>query len=173
MARNVGAFTEFAAAQTRPLLRTAWLMTGDWHLAQDLVQDTLARMFETWDRAGGLDSPGAYAHVVLVRTYISKRRRRSFFEQPSEIVQERAALGDQVEVRVVLREALAGLRPGDRAVLVLRYLLDRSVEQVAYDLAISPAAVRARCKRALDRLRLALGDRQLLDLAVDDERTTQ
>ena|SRR6266542_1410652 len=171
MARDVGAFTGFAAAQARPLLRTAWLMTGDWHLAQDLVQDTLARMFETWDGPSGLDSPEAYAHVVLVRTYISKRRRRSFFEQPTGIVQERAAVGDQVEVRVevrvVLRQALAGLRPGDRAVLVLRYLLDRSVEQVAYDIDISPAAVRTRSKRALDRLRLALGDRQLLDLAAD------
>src|SRR6266700_8358620 len=102
MARYLGAFTAFAAAQARPLLRTAWLMSGDWYLAQDLVQDTLARMFETWDRAGGLDSPEAYAHVVLVRTYISKRRRRSFFERPSEIVHERAAVGDQVEVRVVL-----------------------------------------------------------------------
>ena len=167
MARDVGAFTGFAAAQARPLLRTAWLMTGDWHLAQDLVQDTLARMFETWDGPSGLDSPEAYAHVVLVRTYISKRRRRSFFEQPTGIVQERAAVGDQVEVRVVLRQALAGLRPGDRAVLVLRYLLYRSVEQVAYDIDISPAAVRTRSKRALDRLRLALGDRQLLDLAAD------
>jgi RNA polymerase sigma-70 factor (sigma-E family) len=167
MARNLDAFTEFAAAQARPLLRTAWLMTGDWHLAQDLVQDTLARMFETWDRPCGLDSPAAYAHVVLVRTYISKRRRRSFFEQPIEVVRECEAIRDQVEVRVVLRDGLAGLRPGDRAVLVLRYLLDRSVEQVAYDIGISPAAVRTRSKRALERLRLTLGDRQLLDLAVE------
>jgi RNA polymerase sigma factor (sigma-70 family) len=121
-------------------------------------------MFEAWDRPCGLDSPAAYAHVVLVRTCISRRRRRSFFERPTGIVQEGETVDDQIEVRMVLRDALVGLRRGDRAVLVLRYLLDRSVEQVAYDLAISPAAVRTGAKRALERLRLALGDRQLLEL---------
>jgi DNA-directed RNA polymerase specialized sigma24 family protein len=103
-------------------------------------------MFEAWDRPCGLDSPAAYAHVVLVRTCISRRRRRSFFERPTGIVQEGETVDDQIEVRMVLRDALVGLRRGDRAVLVLRYLLDRSVEQVAYDLAISPAALRTGAK---------------------------
>jgi RNA polymerase sigma-70 factor (sigma-E family) len=163
-------FVLFAQARAKPLLRTAWLLTGDWHLAQDLVQETLARMFETWPRRRGIDNLDAYAQTVLVRTYLALRRRRSFFERPSISGQPGAELGDpavmadQTDLRMVLVAALAKLSPGDRAVLVLRYLGDRSVEQVALDLNRRPAAIRSMSKRALERLRTTLGADRLSEL---------
>jgi RNA polymerase sigma-70 factor (sigma-E family) len=166
-------FVEFARARTRPLLRTAWLLTGDWHLAQDLVQETLARMFQSWPRvagsagARGIDNPDAYAQTVLVRTYLALRRRRSFFERPTAELGEPPAVPDHTDLRLVLVAALGELSPGDRAVLVLRYLCDRSVEQVAGDLDRRPAAVRSMTKRALDRLRIHLGAAQVAELQLE------
>jgi RNA polymerase sigma-70 factor (sigma-E family) len=164
-------FVEFARARTRPLLRTAWLLTGDWHLAQDLVQETLARMFQSWHRvaagASGIENPDAYAQTVLVRTYLALRRRRSFFEHPTAVLAEPPARPDQTDLRLVLVAALGQLSPGDRAVLVLRYLCDRSVEQVAGDLDRRPDAVRSMTKRALDRLRVHLGAEQVAELQLE------
>ncbi len=157
MSRDAGSFTVFATAQARPLMKTALVLANDWHAAQDLVQETLARMFEAWDRVDGIDAPEAYAHVVLVRTFISQRRRRSFWERPFGTTANAPATLDDPALRVVLADALAKLEPRDRAVLVLRYLRDRSVEQVAMDLGKSPAAIRAQSKRALQRLRAVLG----------------
>jgi RNA polymerase sigma-70 factor (sigma-E family) len=165
MSGDAASFTVFATAQARPLMKTAVVLANDWHAAQDLVQDTLARMFETWDRVDGIDTPEAYAHVVLVRTFISQRRRRSFWERPFDATADRPATADDPALRVVLADALAKLEPRDRAVLVLRYLRDRSVEQVAIDLDKRPAAIRAHSKRALERLRAVLGAESLHELA--------
>ncbi len=160
-------FIAFVRTQGRPLLRTAWVLTGDWHAAQDLVQETLARMYSTWDRPGGLDSPQAFAHVVMVRTFISQRRRRMFWERPTEAIPDARSADAPVERRLVLQQALARLRADDRAVLVLRYVQDRSVEQVAQDLGKTPGAIRIHAMRALERLRGVLGADQLTDLSQD------
>jgi RNA polymerase sigma-70 factor (sigma-E family) len=161
-------FVEFATARTPALLRTGWLLCGNWHQAQDLVQETLARMFSTWRRGGPdrLANPAAYAQVVLVRTYLSARRLRRFHEQPAELTgDDLPAHTEDATVRVAIAQALAQLAPRDRAVLVLRYLHDRSVDQVAADLGQSPSAVRTQSRRALHRLRTLIGDEQLADLA--------
>lgn len=165
MSRHDDGFAEFAAARARPMLQTAWLLTGDRYLAQDLVQDALARMFQVWGRRGSIDSPEAYAQTVLVRTYLSMRRRRMFFERPAPDIPDLAERKDDPDLRLTLESALTLLSPGDRAVLVLRYLCDRSVEQVAVDLNRSPAAIRNLSKRALARLRTALGDDYLAELS--------
>jgi RNA polymerase sigma-70 factor (sigma-E family) len=151
-------FEEFALARTPHLFRTAWLLTGDRHLAEDLVQETLAKMYRAWRGIRRIDNPSAYAHSVLARTFISHRRRRSSTERPIADVPDAAVPGPDPAVRLVLRDALALLEPLDRAVLVLRYFEDRSVEQVALDLGRSNGAVRTRTSRALDRLRTVLGD---------------
>jgi RNA polymerase sigma-70 factor (sigma-E family) len=156
-------YLEFAAARSRPLLRTACLLTGDWHLAEDLVQETLATMYRSWWRINRTHSPVAYANTVLVRTYLSHRRRRSASEAPSDRLPEQALREDDAALRLTLLRALDELSPRDRAVLVLRYWEDRSVEETARALRVSPDAVRTRCQRALQRLRGALGD-QLTDL---------
>jgi RNA polymerase sigma-70 factor (sigma-E family) len=151
-------FEEFAHARTSHLYRTAWLLVGDAHHAEDLVQETLAKMYRAWRGISRIDNPAAYAQTVMVRTFVSQRRRKSLTEQPYAEVPEIAEHRDDAELRVSIQKALAGLAPLDRAVLVLRFFEDRSVEQVALDLARSPGAIRTRTYRALDRLRAVLGD---------------
>ena len=68
------------------MFRTAWLLTGDWHLAEDLVQETLGRLFVRWSTVAAADSPAAYAQTVLLRSYLGRRRRRSFHERPTEVL---------------------------------------------------------------------------------------
>ncbi|WP_433018305.1 SigE family RNA polymerase sigma factor [Kribbella sp. CA-294648] len=150
-------FEEFARARTAQLYRTAWLLTGDRHHAEDLVQETLAKMFRAWRGVQRIDNPSAYAQTVLARTFISQRRRRSWGEQPVASMPERAERPGDPALRISLQNALAELSPLDRAVLVLRFFEDRSVEQVALDLGKNAGAIRTRTSRALDRLRAVLG----------------
>jgi RNA polymerase sigma-70 factor (sigma-E family) len=171
MSRSHEEFEEFAVARTPQLYRAAWLMCGDAHRAEDLVQDTLAKVYVRWHRRLGppIEHPVAYAHTTLARTFISAQRRRSTHETPiehlPEPVEPDARDGDAV-TRLALRAALEELAPMDRAVLVLRYLEDVSVAETAEALGVSPGAVRNRTVRALDRLRAVLGPslRDLLEI---------
>jgi RNA polymerase sigma-70 factor (sigma-E family) len=151
-------FEEFARAHTPRLYRTAWLLAGDSHHAEDLVQETLGKLYRSWQRLRHVDNIPAYAHTVLTRTYISQRRRRSWAEHPTAAIPDRADRQGDPELRLSLQRALAELPPLDRAVLVLRFFEDRSVEQVARDLGKNAGAVRTRTSRALNRLRTVLGE---------------
>ncbi|MEU4197187.1 SigE family RNA polymerase sigma factor [Kribbella sp. NPDC026611] len=153
--RSTEDFEEFARARIPHLYRTAWLLTGDRHHAEDLVQDTLANLLRTWHK---IDNPEAYARTALVRTYISQRRRKSWSERPTADLPETAERPGDPELRMALQSALAELAPLDRAVLVLRFFEDRSVEQVALDLGKNASAITTRTARALGRLRAVLGD---------------
>nr|WP_246086996.1 SigE family RNA polymerase sigma factor [Nocardioides humi] len=152
-------FDAFARAEAAPLYRAAWLLCGHRAEAEDLVQETLAKVYVRMHRRIGprLDNPAAYAQTVLTRTFISGRRRRSSTETPyADLPGLEAAGGDHAattDLRVALVEALADLSPTDRAVVVLRYLDDLSVEQVADALGLTPGAVRNRSMRALARMR--------------------
>lgn len=157
-------YLEFAIARSGPLFRTACLLTGDWHLAEDLVQETLAKMYRSWRRVSRAGSPVAYADTVLVRTFLSQRRLRSSTERPSDRLPDAAGPARDAELRMALLDGLARMSARDRAVLVLRYWEDRSVDDTAQVLRMSPGAVRAQSKRALQRLRTLLGG-QLADLA--------
>lgn len=152
-------FGEFAAGRARHLYRSACLLTsGDVHLAEDLVQETLGRMYVLWGRIHRIDNPAAYAQTVLVRTFLTHRRRRSTAERPlAELPDSVMSQGDDPALRLALLHALAQLAPKDRAVVVLRYWEDRSIEETAEALQVSSAAVRTRCVRALGKLREQLG----------------
>lgn len=158
-------FEEFALARIPQLHRSAWLLCGDAHRAEDLVQETLAKVYVRWHRrlGGPIENPAAYAQTCLVRVYISAQRRRSQHERPVESLVEQAAADGDTDLRVALAGALAALQPLDRAVLVLRYLDDRPVAEVAEVLGCSQGAVRNRTLRALDRLRDVFGP-SLVDL---------
>ena len=151
------AFRHFAAANAAALFRSALLLTTDWHRAEDLVQDTLARMYRIWGGIGRIDNPAAYAQTVLARQFLSQRRRRSAGELPTATLPEALVADGDADLRIALLAALRRLSPSDRAVIVLRYLADRSVEQVAIDLDRSPSAVKVQSMRALARLRAQLG----------------
>ncbi|MBY8882277.1 SigE family RNA polymerase sigma factor [Actinacidiphila acidipaludis] len=160
------AYKQFAAARAGQLFRSACLLVGgDTHLAEDLVQETLGRMYVVWGRMGKVDNPAGYAQTVLVRIFLTHQRRRSSRESPAADLPDRAgrdSSGD-ASLRVTLLAALSALPPKDRAVLVLRYWEDRSVEETAAVLQSSPGAVRTRTTRALARLRREL-DGSLVDL---------
>lgn len=146
-------FEQFALARSGDLYRQAWAMCGDRHRAEDLVQETLAKVFVKWRR---IDTPYAYSQRTLLRTYLSARRRRSSTEQPREHLPETAQVCDPMsesDLRMSLRAALSGLSRLDRAVLVLRYLEDLSVAETAERLELSPGAVKNRSLRALSRVR--------------------
>ncbi|MFF4340035.1 SigE family RNA polymerase sigma factor [Kitasatospora sp. NPDC001540] len=164
-------YAEFAANRSGHLYRSACLLTGgDTHLAEDLVQETLSRMYAVWRRPGrffggrAIENPAGYAQGVLYRQFISHHRRRSAGERPIAEVPDRPGPEDDGTLRVTLLEALAALPPRDRAVLVLRYWEDVSVEETAVILRCGSGAVRTRTSRALVRLRALLGD-GLTDLA--------
>lgn len=159
-------FREFAAGRSGHLYRSACLLaSGDTHLAEDLVQETLGRMYLRWGRISRIDNPAAYAQTVLVRAFLTHQRRRSAGERPVGVIPEpraaASAAGHRPEadpaLRLTLLEALGRLAAKDRAVLVLRYWEDRSVEETADAMNTSSAAVRTRCSRALGRLRAQLG----------------
>jgi RNA polymerase sigma-70 factor (sigma-E family) len=152
-------FHEFAAARGTRLFRTAYLMTGgDWHLAEDLTQETLAKLYGSWRRVSRVENPAAYAQTVLARVFVTRQRRRSSSEQPLAEPPEQAAETADPTLRLTLLQELGKLPPRDRAVLVLRYWEDLSVDEVARILDVSPGSVRTQSMRALGRLRAALGD---------------
>ncbi len=159
-------FRGWAAANRGGLRSTAFLLSGDWHLAEDLAQETLARLFSVWDRVAGSGDPSAYARRVLLNLYLDQRKKSWRREEPTDVVPDRAApQPDGVDgPRDDLIAALRDVPPGQRAVLVLRYWEDLSVEQTAAALNTSSGNVKSQAARGLDALRAALARRGLADL---------
>lgn len=150
------AFTEFATALTPRLFRTALLMCGDWHLAEDLVQTTLAKLYVHWPKVERSAIPEAYAQRSLTNAFLSHKRVRRNSELPSIDLADRPVTGGSVTDRLELFEALRKLDALDRAVVVLRYWEDRSVAETAIEVGLSDGAVRTRASRALALLRAEL-----------------
>jgi RNA polymerase sigma-70 factor (sigma-E family) len=160
-----GADPEFTAYATQALPRlraTAFLLCRDWHLADDLTQTALTKLYLAWPRVSKAEDVDAYARKVLLHSFLDHRRRRSASEVVTSTFDE-AAAAESTDLRMTLVDALRLLKPQDRAVIVLRYWEDYSVEQVASLLEIREATVRARSMRALVKLREALGE-DLVDL---------
>jgi RNA polymerase sigma-70 factor (sigma-E family) len=151
-------FTEFAQAVSPRLLRTAFLLCGDWHTSEDLAQATLAKVFASWRRVSQQPVAQAYAIRILVNTYLSGQRRKRPREILTDRLPDRAADAAAPEERIVVLAALAGLPPKSRAVVVLRYWADLSVDQVAEVLGCSAGNVKSQSARALDKLRPVLGE---------------
>jgi RNA polymerase sigma-70 factor (sigma-E family) len=149
-------FTEFVVAHGHRLRWTAFLLCGDWHTAQDLTQTTLAKVFLAWRRIRH-DAVPAYAHRTLVNSYLGTKRKRSGTELPVAVLRERPVPVQATELRLVLLQALATLTPKARAVVVLRYWEDLSIDQVAEVLGCSAGTVKSQTSRALDKLRAELG----------------
>lgn len=144
-------FHQFADERLQALYRSAYFLCGDAHTAEDLVQETLTRVYLAWGRR--IDNHVAYAHTTLTRVFLSMKRRRSSTEQPSEVLQEGGYADPDVATRLDLQSTLAELAPLDRAIVVLRYLEDLPVEAVADVVNLSSGNVRVRAHRSLERLR--------------------
>jgi RNA polymerase sigma-70 factor (sigma-E family) len=151
-------FTAFAATEMARLRRTAYLLCGDWFAAEDLTQIALTKTLLAWRRISGPENAHAYAYRTLVNAYLGQRRTRKSSEVPMDQLPETAAQKGTAELRVVLLAALATLPPHARAVVVLRYWEDLSIEQVADVLGCSPGNVKSHTARALEKLRAVLGE---------------
>ena len=142
------------------LRKTAFLLCGDWFLADDLVQDALTRLFGVWGRVSASGDPGPYARKIVVNLYLDHRRRPSRREVPLAEWPDRG-IGEQPNAvdgeSDRLMTALRQVPTGQRAVLVLRYWEDLSIEQTAQLLGTSAGNVRSQASRGLDALRAALG----------------
>jgi len=155
---RLGTFEEFVTATGDRMLRTAVLLTGDRHDAQDLVQSAYAHAFARWRLVVRADNPVAYVQTILTRLFLSDRRRRRVAESGWAPGFDAAATPVDPTLRLALLDALSGLPPRDRVVLVLRYFEDLSFAEVAGRLGLSQTACRARASRALARLRLRFPD---------------
>ncbi|MFC7530593.1 SigE family RNA polymerase sigma factor [Actinoplanes sp. GCM10030250] len=153
-------FTAFVESAGTRLRRSAYLMCRNWHSAQDLAQQTFAKMYAVWDRIRDDTNLEAYSRRVLMNAVFDQQRRRSGSELVLADLPERPDLTPPAtpELRLALVDALAQLAVEDRAVLVLRHAEDHSVETVATILGISASAVKMRNARALSRLRTLLGE---------------
>ncbi|MEU5386609.1 SigE family RNA polymerase sigma factor [Kitasatospora cineracea] len=157
-------FEEFAASRAGQLFKIAYLMCGDWHQAQDLVQIALSNLYPAWGRltrGGRVSGLDAYARKTLLNCYISHRRLRRSSELPVGELPDRAAHGPSEESEVTLRlavlAALDHLAPRNRAAVVLRYLEGYRLEEVADALGCSVNAVKSLNSRSLATLRELLG----------------
>jgi RNA polymerase sigma-70 factor (sigma-E family) len=149
-------FAQFVAVRERALQRSAWLLTGDWGLAEDLVQTALARSWPRWERINRRDDPEVYVRRVMINTWRTWSRRRWRGEKASPAVADAVAGGDvaaEVAMRMALRDALTALTGRQRAVLVLRVYDDLPEAQVAQMLNCSVGTVKSAMSRALARLR--------------------
>lgn len=144
------AFTQFAAARSQALARTAYLLTGDRQLAEDLVQHTLLQTARHWHRIDG--QPEAYARRVLYHANISRWRRKRVPEVSLGAYDAPAPAADP-DLRLTFEQALARLTVRQRTLLVLRYFEDLTEVQTAQALGISPGTVKSSTRQALSRLR--------------------
>ncbi|HVT21608.1 MAG TPA: SigE family RNA polymerase sigma factor [Mycobacteriales bacterium] len=156
-------FAEFAAARLRGLLRYAIVLTGDHDLAQDIVQDVLARAQVKWSRIERAGSPDAYVRQMVLNQYLSWRRRwavrniQAVGERLVELGDRHASSRDHAHDVVetdALWARLATLPRKQRAVLVLRYYEQLSDAEIASLLGCAPVTVRSNASKALATLRL-------------------
>ncbi|BCJ74485.1 RNA polymerase sigma factor [Catellatospora sp. IY07-71] len=148
-------FAQFVAARSDALLRSAWLLTGDAGRAEDLLQTVLTDLWRRWASITDGGQPEAYARKALFTTYVSWWRRRWRAEIPSD-PPERPSGGDtagESADRDAVRRALARLSRQQRAVVVLRYVEDLSVQRTAEVLGCSENTVKVQSLRALRSLR--------------------
>ena len=165
-------FREFARGHAVALRRSAYLLCGDWHLADDLVQSTLIKLYNAWPRLGRRHLPVSYARKILLRCWLDERRQpwrrveRRDVELPDGVdsiadpiadpAAEPAAVQDAAGLRTELFGLLTVLPPRQRAVLVLRYFEALSVEETAAALGCSAGTVKSQASRGLAVLRARL-----------------
>jgi len=151
-------YVEYVRGRLPRLYRTAYLLCGDAHQADDIVQATLTALYTHWKRASAADNLDGYVHRILVRRYLDERRRRWSKVLLGDAVPDLPAQSDHgFEDRDALMTALRELPKGQRAVIVLRFLSDLSVEATAEALGCSEGNVKSQCSRGLAALRGALG----------------
>jgi RNA polymerase sigma-70 factor (sigma-E family) len=153
MAERTG-FSEYVVARRPLMYRTAWVLCGDHHQAEDLVQQVLTKLYVAWPRVSRMDSVDGYVRTMLVNANVDRLRRcretvgLELFDQTARDVDHDATLD--------LRDALAELAPGQRRAVALRHLWGLSVEETAAELGVAPGTVKSQTADAVRRLRVLL-----------------
>ncbi|MFE4971071.1 SigE family RNA polymerase sigma factor [Kitasatospora sp. NPDC056651] len=148
-------FRAFAGSAWSRLLRTAYLLAGDRHGAEDLVQQALERAYVHWNKVRAADDPNAYVRRILINEH-ARRFRRRLTEHPVEAFPDRPAPGgSDPDDRAVLLAALAALPPRQREAVVLRYWEDLSESQTAAAMGCSVGTVKSQAAKGLAKLRAA------------------
>jgi RNA polymerase sigma-70 factor (sigma-E family) len=154
---HVDEFRLFVMGSQGHLRRSAYVLCGDWHLAEDIVQSAYHRVFRVWHRVRVMELPDAYARRVVYRCFLDSRK----WQRESvtlEGLADRPAPGGDADTRLTVLAALAGLAPRTRAVVALRYWEDQSIEQTAAALGMNPGTVKSMAARGLAQLRERLGE---------------
>ncbi|GAA1404699.1 SigE family RNA polymerase sigma factor [Catellatospora coxensis] len=156
-------YVEFVTGQLASLRRTAYLLCGDTHRADDLVQQTITKLYVRWERTRGVTWLDRYVRTMLVREFLDERRLswakvRLFGRTPDQARPPEP----NTELRLVLRAALAKVPRRQRAVLVLRFLCDLPVDEVAQLLGCTSGTVKSQTSHGLAALRRHLGDEAFL-----------
>jgi RNA polymerase sigma-70 factor (sigma-E family) len=147
-------YSDYAGACLARLERTAWMLCGDRHQAADLVQNTLVKIYVRWPKVRAVEHLDAYVRKALLREFLSEQRRpwariRLTGAVPDDAVQP----DDATEDRSMLVDALRQMAPRQRAVLVLRFLLDLPIEEVAEQLDCSTGTVKSQTSKGLAVMR--------------------
>ena len=150
--RREAEFTEFYLARRMPLRRTAYLIVRDWHVAEDLTQQSMVKLYAAWPRVRS-ETVDAFARRVVVNECLSHLRRRR--DVPVHVLPDRAEGGPEPSVLDV-GTALGLLPPRQRAIVALRFLDDLSVADVATALGITDGTVKSQTAKALATLRTHL-----------------
>ncbi|MFJ3794419.1 SigE family RNA polymerase sigma factor [Kitasatospora sp. NPDC090091] len=150
-------FTKYVASRSGWLRKVAYLLCGDWHRADDLVQEAITKLYVNWARAGRVENLDGYARTVLVNTFLAEQRspwwRRT---SRSGSAPDAEAVAVDLDASLDLRQALAALPPRQRATVVLRYYCDLTVDQAAEAMGCSSGNVKSQTARGLDTLRRTL-----------------
>jgi RNA polymerase sigma-70 factor (sigma-E family) len=160
-------FDTFVVVRGPALLRFAFVLCGHRHLAEDLVQEVLARLHLQWKRISRMQAPEAYVRTAIVRQYLSWRRRRASTEQVMAELPDRTDPSDleqQLAARDEIWTLLAQLPRAQRAVLVLRFYDDLGDSEIATLLGCAQPTVRANAARALARLRSVIAARATMEV---------
>jgi RNA polymerase sigma-70 factor (sigma-E family) len=156
-------FRDYVVARKAALLRTAYLLSGDRHRAEDIVSTAVVKLYTSWRKTYVVENLDAYVRRIVVRVWLDETRRPWRREHPADLLPDVAAdpsSGDVIAgaavYRADLRRLLAQMPARQRAVLVLRFYDDLSVEQTAGILGCSESAVKSLTGRALDSIRRLL-----------------
>lgn len=154
-------YVAYVAARIPALKRLAYLLCGDDHRADDLVQETITKLYMRWPLPRHVDDFDRYTRKILIRVYIDETRRPWFrvrlFGEPPE---DASAVDGPTEDRPAVQAALATLPAGQRTVLVLRYLCDLPISEVAELLGRSTGTIKSQTNHGLTKLRAVLAPRR-------------
>jgi RNA polymerase sigma-70 factor (sigma-E family) len=157
--RTDGGYLDYVAGRVVALRRMAYLLCGDPHQADDLVQETITKLYARWARVSQATNVDAYVQTMLVRAFLDDRRRGWWRVGLFAATPERLApASPPVEEQATVRAALAQVPARQQAVLVLRFLCDLPVTEVAEILGCSPGTVKSQTSHGLDRMRRILGE---------------